>query len=302
MIILEGPDGGGKTTVANALQEMRPDARVIHHGPYKEDSHLFPRFLASLLARPKSAVILDRSWLSEPIYGRAMREGEDRVGVFHRRMLERVAFARRAIVVNCLPSWETVHETWASRKDDEYVSIDSQMARVYEGYRELSGATDLPVIRHNRDSTVNKDGHTAAAIPVNYIDGQLNSAGVIGNLEGAQAIILSDRSYRGRDLPFVGMDPYINQWLTYQLELSGIPESQLAWMNVRKPSGSFKSAQALTAISGFTQRRIIALGDVARAWCESNAIDHDAVPCPDTWARYHTGQTYPLIDSIMEAL
>ena len=106
IIILEGPDGGGKTTLAETLRAQLQSngmTHVIKHGPYKgvqsEDlCKIFFRSMSQALTYDDH-VIMDRSWLSEPIYGNVYRKGENRVDMPRRRMLERVALSRGAVVV-----------------------------------------------------------------------------------------------------------------------------------------------------------------------------------------------------------
>jgi len=301
MIILEGPDGGGKSTLAAALQRLHHGARIIHHGAYPHDRELFPRFLASLLACADGPLILDRSWLSEPIYGEAVRGGEDRVGRVHQRMLERVALGRGAWVLNCLPAWDSVHEVWASRRADEYVEAPDHLRVVYEGYETLPERTCLPVLRYDRDHTAlpSPDG-PKHHLSLSDVDRELPSNGLIGNRDAPRVVLLGDRSNGEQDLPFVsqrGCSP----WLTEQLEQAGVPETDLAWLNVRTPDGTFKDENAL-AVGQVLDAELVALGSVARAWCEHHGLVHRSVPHPQYWKRFNHQRTYPLLDILMEVL
>ena len=82
IVILEGPDGAGKTSLSETLREHLQKSKMTHvvkHGPYNGIS---PEELCRIYFRSMSHaltyndhVILDRCWLSEPIYGNVYRDG-----------------------------------------------------------------------------------------------------------------------------------------------------------------------------------------------------------------------------------
>lgn len=141
LTILEGPDGGGKSTLA----EKYKGARVVHFGPMLEVTDHLPRMyveamLPALLGYQD--VVMDRSWLSEPIYAEAMRNGDERLTFIDYRMLERLAARCGTAVVKCLPRLKTCLKTYQSRKEEEYLDELEQLAKVHDGYVNMK--TDLP--------------------------------------------------------------------------------------------------------------------------------------------------------------
>lgn len=136
LVIFEGPDGGGKTTLAKALSNSI-NGDYVHHGPYLdiEDGRLLAeKYIDSLMpARLGNApVVLDRSWISEVPYGLAFRDGADRIGPVMKERLE--LLARHAIYVWCLPSWESVQINFVMKTRDEYLNTAAQLYQVYEWY------------------------------------------------------------------------------------------------------------------------------------------------------------------------
>ena len=144
IIILEGPDGGGKTTLAERLRQFFGTHRMTHvmkHGPYigmsTEDlCKTYFRSMTQALTYDDH-VIMDRSWLSEPIYGTVYRNGANRVDLPRRRMLERVALSRGAVVVHCQPDLSLCVDTFKQRKGIEYLDTTEQLGAVYEAYETL---------------------------------------------------------------------------------------------------------------------------------------------------------------------
>lgn len=302
VVILEGPDGGGKSTLAEALA-TRLGAGIDHHGPYPDDRQPWHRYAQSLIQASedpaRTPVVLDRSWLSEFPYGRVFR-GHVRFDEPAARGLERLALSLRAVVVNCVPEEETVLEAYRARKETEYLDSTEQLTSVRDWFRDrLHQATALPVIWYNRDvlqahgRSVEDAAEGVLRQAREQYDGELLTAlqgepadhGMLGNPYGGDVLLIGDRSNAvRRDLPFFGLTG-CSPWLSYRLDESGVPESRLAWFNARRPGGSFKDAAPVWAYLDACARQgreptILTLGAVASAWAESEDL-------PGTWPVKH---------------
>ncbi len=165
LTIFEGPDCGGKSTLANYYRTV-DGGTLIHHGPYLDIKHDLASVYTDAM-RPmiegKESQIWDRCWLSEPIYGNAFRDGHNRIWLSDRRQLEHIAAQYGAIVVLCMPSWETVKVKWLDRKgldfENEMLERVTQLRAVYDDYQKLTWNTNLPVVmydytNHNKDDLV----------------------------------------------------------------------------------------------------------------------------------------------------
>jgi len=143
IIILEGPDGAGKTTLADQLlNSLQYGVRIHHHGSYLSctPNEIQNAYFRSIYdASP--TIIMDRSWLSEPIYADVVRKSPSRLSSNHVRELELAASARGVLVVNCRPPLST-----CIKKEDEYVDTN-QLKLIYNMYESLP--TLLPVINYN---------------------------------------------------------------------------------------------------------------------------------------------------------
>lgn len=76
IILLEGADGTGKTTLAKAIEARCKNSVYLHNGLYPNmwNSHLECVKEAVKLSR-EHVVIIDRLWISEQIYGTVFRGG-----------------------------------------------------------------------------------------------------------------------------------------------------------------------------------------------------------------------------------
>lgn len=295
LTIFEGPDGSGKSTAAGAYAKYT-GAKYVHFGPLPRVKDGLARMyveamLPALLGYQD--VVFDRCWLSEVPYGVAFRAGADRLGPDARCMLERLALRCGAVVVSCLPAWEVVRQNYLSRKELEYLESDDQLHQVYELY--AAQDTELPALRF--DYTTTQGGRPfylelADQIAAARLSQHPLAAATAGNWDAG--IVLVGETFAERknqdpwyQWPFASFSGEgCSSWLTTQLRLAGIREKELLWVNADQDLGTVIHAGC----------RPIALGTSAKAALEARGLEHDVIPHPQAWKRFHSGQRYPLLD------
>lgn len=129
IIVLEGPDGVGKTTLAETLVHMF--GAVNYHQTYRWKNNM-PAYHSGVLHHAiklsrSRLVVLDRLWLSEAIYAAAYRGGTRWPQLA--RMLDRVGLTYGALNVVCLPpSLEEHRARFAklkSEREEMYDDVDA---------------------------------------------------------------------------------------------------------------------------------------------------------------------------------
>lgn len=304
IIILEGPDGAGKSTLAQRLaDDLSTEFSKItlhHHGPYPGVKNPCVRYLASMRRRQHQGnselVIMDRSWLSEPIYGRALRNGWDRVGPASRRMLERVAYKCGVLLVVCLPPYEVVEENWAKRKGAELIQAPEYLKSVYRDYQmKLYQETDLVPLHYDFDEDGNSSTYGRILDRVRQVTEQRPPATGIGVWGPESTLLVGEKvSKHGiPDLPFVSFhDGGCSAWLARNLEEWQVPEFSLYWINSDGLSPDFLGREDAPT-------KVVALGNKAAKWCRNAGVEHRAVEHPAYWKRFHYTHEYT---SLKEAL
>lgn len=308
LIIFEGPDGAGKSVAAAAVASSL-DVDVTHHGPYVGEDVIGQRYLDSMAPAlsKRRHVVMDRSWLSEPIYGAVFRGGANRITATHARMLQRCALARDAIIVLCLPPLETCLANYRKRKEVEYLDNEDQLREVWHLYNKFAAPGGLDVLRYDYTKA------TSAALTADLrrvVTSRVPNDGPgVGSWRKPNqvALLVGDqmgkRIFDGRDstpeVPFVSFSRAgCADWLTQQLEDAGVPETDLYWINARAADDSITDAKFICTLQ---PRRVIALGDVAAKWCKrelrSKFIE---VSHPQFWKRFHMREAYPLIKELTE--
>lgn len=307
--IFEGPDGGGKSTIAQEYAQLT-QARYVHHGPYKQVTDglarmVYESMLPALLGYED--VVLDRCWISEPIYADAFREGRDRVGPERARMMDRVAMRCGAVVVRCLPPWAFVKATFNGRKDEEYLDDDQQLLRVYGDYQH-----DLNTHLHgvDYDWTQHVDKKLSLTVmtavkPLVELMRAKNPPHSVRALSAgnwnAPVVIVGDSfaEHKNNDamyqLPFVSMNGNgCSMWLARQLAEGGVSEQSLLWINADQLDETW--------LAPHRDKRFVALGDMADGALTKHGIRHTIVPHPQYWKRFQATRPYPLIKILKEMI
>lgn len=146
VIILEGPDGAGKTMLADELRRLTGLRSIHFSAPAKGESFddTCWQYLGEICAAGDSTII-DRFHLSERVYGPICRGVDTMSEMFEASMLKTV----RPVVVLCLPPFEVAQENWAKRNAQraEMISQRDQYEAVYRAYEKIR--TVLPTIQYD---------------------------------------------------------------------------------------------------------------------------------------------------------
>jgi hypothetical protein len=143
VIILDGPDAAGKTTLAEAIKRRSGSrAFVTHQTLIKNDrsmwkSNFMAYYKASCQARMEDMGIIDRGWMSENIYASVYRNGSNlRYDV---RCLDRMLMAQGAIYVICAPKPESAVARLAKMKKEreEMYEPDDRALMVAQRFYDL---------------------------------------------------------------------------------------------------------------------------------------------------------------------
>lgn len=301
IFIVEGPDGAGKSTLAQALAET-VRARLVHCEAFPHVSTGLGRLyveamLPALLGYTN--IVLDRAWLSEPIYGRAYRKGADRLGVVGRRMLERVALRCNTYVVVCLPSMDVCLNAFNQRRATEYLDSAHQLMTVYSDYatRLAEGSlTDLPTTSFDYATQLFElpKFESAEQHLVEWRTG--------GNFNGKVVIVGESFGPLKNDdplfrVPFVSFSAAgCSAWLTQQLADAGLSEYQLCWVNA---DDSWFENIVKRLHDDRPTRWFVALGQRAaqalKGVLGASAVI-ESVPHPQSAKRFHSRERYALVD------
>ena len=145
MVIVEGPDGAGKTTLVNRLLEEFPSRLHLGERGTKDRTKLYtvtvPDTFRALqwgvnLERP-TTFLWDRLFYSEFIYAPlGMPPREPMFNMYQRTHISRVIEAIHAPVIVCLPPLETVLDNMAEERE-QMEGVRERIEEIYTGYQSM---------------------------------------------------------------------------------------------------------------------------------------------------------------------
>ena len=298
IIIIEGVDGAGKTTLARELERL--GARYVHHGPPKKGEDLFSMYVKALhgahadTAPPKAgaapqknqtpAVVFDRLHLGELVYGEAVRK-RSQLGVMGIDLIDRYAHARGAITVIALPPWRVVEKSWLAR-DGEYVKDIKQLYAIYAAYADLLFRDRRPYLHW--DYTRWPAASVARALLT--VEPTVLPPGLVGS-PCPQFLFVGERanmrrSAGGLDIPFMSLKG-ASAYLYQALRDAGFSEGECAFMNALDADGAPNPDPIVTSeLEQQIGPRTIALGRVAHRWLCDHGIGHHELPHPQHQKRF----------------
>lgn len=306
LVILDGTDVAGKTTLANALLD-KYGGYYFHCGyKFKDRMHLYHlaalRWAIKRLDKP-GLVVIDRWWPSEMVYGNVYREGR-RVPNEGFRILHRLALRHGAIYVICYrDSREKYVEEFARSKCErpELWPADDRVPQIHDGFQYLYESIQGQQgrwLRYNLDVSLRNPHYFSAMVDTiggcakayNYhrsvIEDDLPHS--VGS-PAAEYLLVGERinrQYRSLDYPWIAF-----QGASYNMARSlgelNVPEHKLLWTNAVLPGGDENEplAKMLKKLAPF--RKVIAMGAEATKFCQDHGRCTYAMPHPAYLTRFN---------------
>ena len=283
IVVLEGPDKCGKSTLAAKLRDEHGFTIVKCSVPDK-DPYLY---FMEKLDEAQGDVVLDRFAYSGMVYGPIYRNKSD-LTPGQLRNLELKLMSRNALVIYCYDNvkaiqkrFKTEHETYAKEQD---------VKRLLDGFALAMLKCRLPVFYHQmqtkRDYTRGK--HLAQLIHnTRLLDiGGFNSA--IGNPVNPAVVLVGER--RNQKQPYQEVQqPFdfgpASDYLFEQLEAAKVPLDQVLIVN-----SDAKDLQAIISWVGKSSSWV-ALGNVAADVLTRLNVAHVKAPHPQYLKRFKRGST-----------
>jgi len=135
LILLEGPDGSGKTTLAKQLAKQTGYKQVCFSYPKSEQEKAEMLSMYEKVIKSAGNVIIDRCWYSEMVYGPILRK-ENNISFPQMYTLERLLAKKGAMIIYCTGDRNTLWERCLKRGED-YVTDLEDFINICRGYNTL---------------------------------------------------------------------------------------------------------------------------------------------------------------------
>lgn len=146
IILLEGPDHTGKTTLANYFRDNY-DAHVMHCTWSKElqprmDDYLTETIISAMLIAKNKLVVIDRAWISEYVYDAVFRQ-KSKLNSLHTRMHKTFLTSDTSFypglfkLIMCLPYDKSDYIDTFDAAKEKREEMYTNMEKVYDAYETL---------------------------------------------------------------------------------------------------------------------------------------------------------------------
>lgn len=137
MIVIEGPDGAGKSTLAEAIADDFELAIRHTGGPGPDKRHQTYNRLAAAVSGLGDPIVYDRFMMSESIYGRLLRKDVgSQFSAYEEGYVLRVLDALDCPVILCLPPLDVCLHNFEMDREagDDQANVRKQLPDIWKAY------------------------------------------------------------------------------------------------------------------------------------------------------------------------
>lgn len=290
-VIIEGPDGAGKTSLAQHFCKSL-GFRYHHEGPPPAGVDLLQHY-GGLLANAADPTVFDRFHLGEFVYGPLLR-GKSGLSSSAWTLMNRLVSGSGSHVIVCLPPFTACEQ---GLHEQEHIEVAMVRRTAHDMWRSVAGGVLGTIANFHRFDWTAAGDIELRAVP--RLGGR-----AVGS-PTARLLLIGEQPNGTIDLPFFGHGPS-SSFLLDAMRDAEIPEWDVALVNARDLTGA---PHALDAVANSLPnlRTAVPLGKIAHAELirQQRFFDHDVhvhtIPHPQYWKRFHSKRRDDYVRLLKEA-
>ena len=284
-IILEGPDGAGKTHLARKLCAMN-QMGYHHEGPPPVGIPPLHHY-AALLTQAARPTVFDRLHLGQVVYPPLLRD-ELPMTPTELTLMARLISGTGSFVIGCLPPWAVCLAN--NRAKEELIKDEGVLYAAYAEWQLMFR------FRENMPSLLNYEVYDytrSGGLGVNMNPHQFKRCpdGVIGSPSARILFIGEQPNSKTLDLPFFGT-ARSSGYLFERIEEAELDEEDMAFTNALDVRGNARDLAFI--VSQMSDLNVVVpLGRVAENQIERQNVPFvkiHPIPHPQYWKRFHASE------------
>lgn len=293
LIVIEGPDKTGKTTLAKAISKSLGFRYVHFSKPKGRAADEYIDFLINL----KDDAVCDRFHLGEFVYSNIFGR-ECGINPLELVTIERVMRLKQSILIHAVTNMKLANQRLVHSTENEIVDTRQNIAAA-QGFAKVFPLTNAgPVIRYDGSSL---DSINKIVDDLRKIQQSLGTPGKysgIGTITGSKVVFVGEavnKNVTWRNLPFdKGAS---SEFLLDVFKAAGVPERAVYICNADK-----LTKQEAMNLSQGSRVTFVTLGKKAADKLSSFGIRHSELPHPQFVKRFHFNQKDSYAAEVREAV
>jgi len=297
LIIIEGPDKSGKTTLAKKIEEKFHYKYAHFSSPGNNPASEYASFFSSI----SSPTVCDRSYFGERVYGPLLR-GTSKISNLQYAVIERICRLKGAIFIYALTPLKICQARLHDNLANEKISIENNM-RAWARFKTLTLSCSLrPFLTYDATEQKSLDDllkYLEQLLPLLRSHAILarDCCTGVGTIYGRKIVLVGEAlntrtTWLG--LPFDG-GPSSN-YLYERFKEAKVPEHMVYLCN------AVDLTEKEVAFLNLTKITWISLGAYADQKLLDLGVTHQPIPHPQHWFRFHPHEPETYVDYLKTAM
>jgi thymidylate kinase len=282
LIIIEGPDKSGKTTLAKKIEEQFHYKYAHFSSPGNNPGQEYAKFFSGI----SSPTVCDRSYFGERVYGPLLR-GVSKISDLQYAVIERICRLKGAIFIYVLTPLEVCQARLLNNLHNEKITLENNV-KAWTQFKILTPSCSLrPFLVYDASEQSNMNSllryleQLLPSLRSHAILAKAHCTG-IGTIYGRKLVFVGETL--NKKITWLGL-PFDNgpasNYLYERFKEAEVPENMVYLCNaisLTKKEVNFLNLAKTTWISlgVYADRRLSELG-----------IKHRHIPHPQYWKRFH---------------